>query len=98
MPEIWQLVAKKFGNIVALKNPHAKPEVVITYQELHQQIQQFASGLQALDIQPQEKIALFADNSPRWFIADQGIMMAGAVDVVRFFWGRTAGIDVYFRK
>ena len=83
LPEIWQLVAEKFGNIVALKNPHAKPEVVITYQELHQQIQQFATGLQALEIKPQDKIALFADNSPRWFIADQGIMMAGAVDVVR---------------
>ena len=83
LPEVWKIAAEKFGNTVALKDPHAKPEVVITYQELHQQIQQFATGLQALDIKPQDKIALFADNSPRWFIADQGILMAGAVDVVR---------------
>ena len=28
-------------------------------------------------------VALFADNSNRWMIADQGIMMAGAADAVR---------------
>jgi long-chain acyl-CoA synthetase len=83
LPEIWQLVAAKFGNIVALNAPHLKPEVVLTYQELYNKIQEFAIALQVLGIQPTDKIALFADNSPRWFIADQGIMMAGAVDVVR---------------
>ena len=83
LPEIWQIAAEKFGDIIALKDPHAKPEVAIKYRDLHTQIQQFATGLQALGIKPQDKIALFADNSPRWFIADQGIMTAGAVDVVR---------------
>ena len=28
-------------------------------------------------------MALFAENQPRWFIADQGIMAAGAIDIVR---------------
>lgn len=83
LPEIWQIAAEKFGDTVALKDPHAKPEVVISYGDLFIKIKQFAAGLQALGSQPQDKIALFADNSPRWFIADQGIMMAGAVDVVR---------------
>lgn len=83
LPEIWQIAAAKFGNTVALKDPHSKPEVVLTYNELSEQIKQFAVGLQTLEINPQDKIALFADNSPRWFIADQGTMMAGAVDVVR---------------
>lgn len=83
LPEVWQIAAQKFGKTIALKNPHTKPEVVLTYQELYQQIKQFATGLQALGIMPQAKISLFADNSPRWFIADQGIMMAGGVGVVR---------------
>ena len=83
LPEIWQIAAEKFGNTIALKDPHAKSEVSISYRDLAVQIQQFAAGLQALGIEPQQKIALFADNSPRWFIADQGIMTAGAVDVVR---------------
>ena len=83
LPEVWQIAADKFGDTIALKDPHAKPEVVITYQDLFTQIQQFAAGLQTLGIKPQDKVALFADNSPRWFIADQGIMTAGGVDVVR---------------
>ena len=83
LPEVWQITAQKFGNTTALKDPHVKPEIAISYQDLATQIKQFAVGLQTLDIQPQEKIALFADNSPRWFIADQGIMTSGAVDVVR---------------
>lgn len=83
LPEVWRLTADKFGNTIALQDPHAKPEVAISYRDLTKQIEQFASGLQALNIQPQAKIALFADNSPRWFIADQGIMTSGAVDVVR---------------
>src|SRR4028118_246807 len=90
LPEIWPIVAKQFENIVALKDPHAKPEVTLTYDQLYQQIQQFAAGLQALGITPEidsegipTRVALFADNSPRWMIADQGIMTAGAANVVR---------------
>lgn len=83
LPEVWRLTAAKFGDTIALQDPHAQPEVIISHRDLVTQIEQFASGLQALGIEPQAKIALFADNSPRWFIADQGIMTSGAVDVVR---------------
>jgi long-chain acyl-CoA synthetase len=55
------------------------------------QIQRFAAGLQILGVNMGddetsnygERISLIADNSPRWFIADQGIMTAGAVNAVR---------------
>jgi len=84
VPEIWPIAAKQFGETIALHNPHAKPnEVKLTYTELCNQIQQFAAGLQALGIKPEARISLIADNSPRWFIADQGIMTAGAVNAVR---------------
>lgn len=90
LPEIWSIVAEKFANVVALNSPHAKPAVIFTYSQLNQQIKQFAAGLQALGITPQldhegipARIALVADNSPRWMIADQGIMTAGAANVVR---------------
>ena len=83
LPAIWQIAAQKFGDTVALKDPHSKPKVEISYRDLYGKIKQFAVGLQVLGIQPQQKVALFADNSPRWFIADQGIMTAGGVDVVR---------------
>ncbi|MFW9264152.1 long-chain fatty acid--CoA ligase [Nostoc sp. KVJ20] len=83
LPEIWPLAAQQFGNIVALHNPHAKPEVAITYTQLAEQMQLFAAGLQSLGIKVGDRISLIADNSPRWFIADQGIMTAGGVDAVR---------------
>ncbi len=83
IPEIWTLAAKQFGNTVALHNPHAQPEEVITYTQLSQQIQQFAAGLQALGVTEGDRISLIADNCPRWLIADQGIMAAGAVNAVR---------------
>lgn len=83
LPEIWNLVAKRCGDTVALRDPHAKPEVVITHTQLLEKIQQFAAGLQALGVKVGDRLTLIADNSPRWFIADQGIMTAGGVDAVR---------------
>lgn len=84
LPEIWAIAAERYGNITALHNPYAQPkEEIITYSQLFGKIQQFAAGLQSLGIKPQERISLIADNSPRWFIADQGIMTAGAVNAVR---------------
>lgn len=88
--EIWPLAAQHFGKTTALHDPHTKPEVKFTYEQLNQQIQKFAAGLQALGVVSTEngtsmppRVALFADNSPRWMIADQGIITAGAADVVR---------------
>jgi long-chain acyl-CoA synthetase len=83
LPEIWPLAAKRFSDAIALRDPHAKPEVVLTYAQLVEQIQQFATGLQALGVKVGDRVSLFADNSPRWFIADQGMMTAGAVNAVR---------------
>ena len=83
LPEIWAIVAAKCGSVVALNAPHLNPPISLTYQELFTQIKLFATGLQSLGIQPHTGVALFADNSLRWLIADQGIMMAGAFNAVR---------------
>jgi long-chain acyl-CoA synthetase len=83
IPDIWAIAARKFGSIVALRDPHGQPKTELTYIELYEQIQQFAAAIQSLGIHPQEKVALFSDNNPRWLIADQGLMMAGVVDAVR---------------
>ncbi|MGK7904698.1 MAG: long-chain fatty acid--CoA ligase [Hormoscilla sp.] len=83
LPEIWPLAAERFKDTLALWDTHSQPAVQLTYQELNSQIQQFACGLQALGVKPGSRISLIADNSPRWFIADQGMMRAGAVNAVR---------------
>ncbi len=83
LPEVWAIAAQKFPDILALHDPHSKPEIKLTYSELYQKLEQFAAGLQALGVTPDDKISLIADNSPRWFIADQGSMLAGAANAVR---------------
>ncbi|MEM9905023.1 MAG: AMP-binding protein [Cyanobacteria bacterium P01_D01_bin.44] len=83
LSEIWPIAAQKFGPVIALHDPHSSPPVKLTYAELAQQIATFAAGLQSLGIQSGEKVALFSDNQPRWLIADQGLMTAGAIDAVR---------------
>ncbi len=83
VPEIWSILAAKCGSVVCLNSPHSQPAISLTYQEVATQIKLFATGLQSLGIQPGQSIALFADNSPRWLIADQGIMLMGAFNAVR---------------
>ncbi len=88
--EIWPIVAQKYGHIVAQEDAHWQPAATLTYRDLEIAIRTFASGLQALGVQNRAHVALFADNSHRWFIADQGIMTAGGMNAVR---SGTADVD-----
>ena len=45
LPEIWPIAAHRFGNVVALRHTYSKPNAVLTYAEMNQNFQQFASGL-----------------------------------------------------
>ncbi len=81
--QVWQKVATLYPDVLALVNPHGAYQMSLTYRELFQQITRFGAGLKRLGIPVQGKVALFADNSPRWFIADQGVLAMGAVDVTR---------------
>jgi long-chain acyl-CoA synthetase len=81
--EIWPMVAERYGDTVALHDPHGSPTATLTYRQLAEAIRTFASGLQALGVENRAHVALFADNSHRWFIADQGIMTAGGMNAVR---------------
>ncbi|MGB3299324.1 MAG: AMP-binding protein [Phormidesmis sp.] len=83
IPDVWPIVAERYGDHLALYDPHANPETRYTYGELAAAIKQFAAGLQALNVQPKETIALFSENQPRWMVADQGVMTAGAINAVR---------------
>lgn len=83
LPEIWPIVAQRCGSVVALQDAYSTPAVTLTFTQLSQQISQFAAALQSLGVEPGDRVSLFADNSARWFVADQGCMTAGAVDVVR---------------
>ncbi|KAG5040917.1 hypothetical protein JHK82_013026 [Glycine max] len=83
VPDIWRSSAEKYGNNVALVDPYHDPPTTMTYTQLEQAILDFAEGLRVIGVRPDEKLALFADNSCRWLVADQGMMASGAINVVR---------------
>jgi len=83
LPQVWAMTCEKHANIEALHDPHSKPPCQYSYRQLQAAIEEFARGLQALGLKPGDKIAQFSDNSPRWLIADQGVMLAGAANAVR---------------
>ena len=86
---IWERTAERFGDRLALDDPYAHPPLRRTYAELNADICAFAAALQGLGLRAEdeqglpERVALFADNSARWLIADQGVIRAGGADAVR---------------
>ncbi|KAF1892507.1 hypothetical protein Lal_00010973 [Lupinus albus] len=83
VPDIWRSSSDKYGDKVAVVDPYHDPPTTLTYNQLEDAILDFTEGLRTIGVRPDEKLALFADNSCRWIIADQGMMASGAVNVVR---------------
>ncbi|CAL4920093.1 unnamed protein product [Urochloa decumbens] len=83
VPDIWRTAAENYPDLVAVIDPYHEPPTEWTYTQLEQEILDFSQGLRAIGVAPDEKLALFADNSCRWLAADQGIMATGAINVVR---------------
>jgi long-chain acyl-CoA synthetase len=81
--QVWQKTAQMCPNTLMLHDPHVTPEVKLTYQEAIDQMASFGAGLRSLGLKFGDKVALIADNSPRWFIADQGILAIGAANATR---------------
>jgi long-chain acyl-CoA synthetase len=83
LEQLWQPLARLYGDSPALDAPHARPAVRLSFRQLHQGIETAAAGFAALGVRPGEVVALFAENGPRWLLADQGLMRLGAADAVR---------------
>ncbi len=81
--QIWQPLAKKHGNLIAIDAPHSFCREKFSYLELSRLISQAASAFRRLGVNDDDVAALFAENSPRWLVADQALMRVGACDAVR---------------
>ncbi len=96
LPEVWAIAQARFATVTAAIDAHSTPPAQFTYGALYKGMQEFAAGLQSLGLTPEAaddypaRVALFADNSPRWLMADQGVMLAGGIDAVR---GAQADLD-----
>ncbi len=90
LEQLWPILAGQHGEAVALDAPHAHPPEQLSYVELEARIVRAAAAFAALGVREGDVVALFAENSPRWLVADQGLMRIGAADAVR---GGTAPPD-----
>ena len=90
LDQLWDVLAQRHGDAIAVEAPHASPPERLSYRELSARIDTAAAALGQWGLRPGEVVALFAENSPRWLIADQAIMRCGASDAVR---GATAPVD-----
>ncbi|QPN59044.1 AMP-binding protein [Synechococcus sp. CBW1002] len=83
LEELWPALDSLYGEALALEAPHADPAERLSYRQLRRGIETAAAGFAALGVKPGDVVALFAENGPRWLLADQGLMRAGAADAVR---------------
>ncbi len=81
--EIWEWLRVHFGDVIAVDSPHAFHPESFTYEELARNISVAANAFSEIGVGPDDVVALFSENSPRWLIADQGLMRIGAADSVR---------------
>jgi long-chain acyl-CoA synthetase len=83
LEQLWPELDQRHGDALALDAPHAHPPERFSFRQLRQGIERAAAGFAALGVRPGDVVALFAENGPRWLVADQGLMRAGAADAVR---------------
>ena len=75
IPEIWGHLASQEASdetISKVTDDRFMPHQSLTYAELYEQMRLFARGLMSMGLRVNQTVSLFADNSIRWLIADQG--------------------------
>lgn len=82
LEQLWPQLEARHGNDPALEAPTSAP-VTLSFRQLREGIETAASGFAALGVASGDVVALFAENGPRWLLADQGLMRTGAADAVR---------------
>ena len=80
---VWPWLADHHGAVPAVDAPHAAHPERFSFGELAQRIAAAAVAFRRAGVQNGDVVALFAENSPRWLVADQGLMRAGAAAAVR---------------
>ncbi|MFN8674672.1 MAG: long-chain fatty acid--CoA ligase [Candidatus Sericytochromatia bacterium] len=80
--EIFIETAKKNENKKALGKKDSSGEYkYITYKELHEKVNCFASAMIEMGMKSHDKLALMSENSPEWVITDLGDMFSNVLNV-----------------
>lgn len=85
LPELFRSLGARFPHHLAVIDEHRAKDAKahLTFAELDQRIQRVAVAFKRLGLRRGDTVALFAENSHRWLIADQATMTLGAAAAVR---------------
>ena len=81
--QIWECLKFKYGNTLAIKDLRGKTKEKFSYTELANLITKVSISFKNFGIVKGDVVTLISENSPRWLLADQGLMRLGAVNAVR---------------
>jgi len=79
VPEFFRMAVQKNPDGRYIGGKVDKNYEYSTYKETEQKVERFASALISAGIQPTDRVAAFAENSPDWRVADFGISYTGAI-------------------
>ena len=81
LPEVLESCMEKYSTYHAITDKYNK--VSMTYAQLREEMNLFATGLQALGVEKGDKVGIFAESNGMWMATSMAILKCGAVDVIR---------------
>ena len=81
--QIWEYLKLRCGNIIAINDLRGKNKEKFSYSELANLITKASIAFKNNGLVKGDVVTLISENSPRWLIADQGLMRLGAINAVR---------------
>ena len=73
--------AQTYAGKVAMRARRDGQWQPITYREMGDSIRRIARALLALDVQPGDRVGIFAENRPEWSLVDFAVLALGGVTV-----------------
>jgi len=81
--QIWEYLKNKCGDTLAVCDLRGKNKEKFTYSELADLITKVSKSFRYYGLSKGDVVTLISENSPRWLVADQGLMRLGAINAVR---------------
>jgi long-chain acyl-CoA synthetase len=79
--DLLTLAVKKHAGLTAIRHKVGDQWVDVSYEELGEIVREVSLGLQALGIEPSDKVAILSHTRPEWTYSDFAILCAGATVV-----------------
>ena len=81
--QIWENLKFKCGDTLAVWDLRGKYKEKFSYSELSDLITKVSFSFKNYGLVKGDVVTVISENSPRWLVADQGLMRLGAINAVR---------------